>query len=61
MRNRWDVGSIELHYFDDLEENKKHTLDELTDILYSYFCQLELASNQAKATCAVSNPAKEET
>ena len=60
MRKRWDIESIELNYYEATPEKEKDTLDELTDILYSYFSQLELKSNQPKATAAVSKPQRED-
>ena len=61
MRKKWEIKIREEHYYPGHERIHKQSLAELTDILYSYFCQLEKSSTQAQATCAVSKPLKEDT
>jgi hypothetical protein len=61
MRKRWEIKTREEHYYPVQASTHKRALAELTDILYSYFSQLEQKSLQAKATCAVSKPLKEDT
>jgi hypothetical protein len=61
MGKKWEIKSSEEHYFNVSGQAHKRVLAELTDILYSYFCQLAKSSTQAKATCAVSTTQKEDT
>jgi hypothetical protein len=61
MRKKWEIKTREEHYYLGHDRIHKEALAELTDILYSYFCQLEKSSTQALATCAVSKPSKEDT
>ena len=61
MRKRWEIKTRKEHYYPSHERIHKQALAELTDILYSYFSQLEQKSIKAKAICAVSKPLKEDT
>jgi len=61
MRKKWEIKTREEHYYPGHDGIHKEALAELTDILYSYFCQLENSSTHAQATCAVSKPSKEDT
>jgi len=53
MANRWEPKTIEINYCGAEKKEQRTRLEEVADILYLYFCQLERESTPAETTAAV--------